>query len=218
MKTIDHKRITTSIQEYGVIAVIRMKDGDRVKKVVEAILAGGVHVIEITMTVPNAASIIESLQKDNDGSIIIGAGTVTDSDTAVRVIESGAQYVVSPILDHAIIATCFERDVLGIPGCYTPTEIHTARKSGADLVKLFPATSLGPNFIKDIRGPFPDFKLIPTGGVTVDNVGSWIAAGAAAVGIGSDLLNKEAIKNEQYGILTERAKLLVGNVQRARHG
>lgn len=217
MKTIDHKRITTSIQEYGVIAVIRMKDGDRVKKVVEAILAGGVHVIEITMTVPNAASIIESLQKDNDGSIIIGAGTVTDSGNAVRVIESGAQYVVTPILDIAIIATCFEHNVLPIPGCYTPTEIHMARKSGADLVKLFPAASLGPNFIKDIRGPFPDFKLIPTGGVTVDNVGSWIAAGAAAVGIGSDLLNKEAIKNEQYSVLTERAKLLVGNVQRARY-
>jgi 2-dehydro-3-deoxyphosphogluconate aldolase / (4S)-4-hydroxy-2-oxoglutarate aldolase len=216
MKILDIESITSSIQEYGVIAVIRMTDGDRVKRVVEAVVAGGVHAIEITMTVPNAASIIEMLQKDNDGSMIIGAGTVTDSDTAVRVIESGAQYVVSPILDQGIIATCSKHDVLCIPGCYTPTEIFTARKSGADIVKLFPATSLGPNFIKDIHGPFPDLQLIPTGGVTVDNVGSWITAGAAAVGIGSDLLNKEAIKNKQYEVLTERAKLLVSNIKTAR--
>ena len=212
----DRNRTISLIEEYKVIAIIRMTESARVKKVVEAIRAGGVYGIEITMSVPHAAEIIESLQPDNDGSVIIGAGTVTDSKTASRVIDAGAQYVVCPILDKEIIKTCQDRGILCIPGCYSPTEIHTARKAGADLIKLFPATSLGPNFIKDIRGPFPELKLIPTGGVTVENAGSWIAAGAAAVGIGSDLLKKEAIQNEQFDLLTERAKLFVGYVNRAR--
>lgn len=212
------QEVLDRILSTGVVAVIRMKDTQRLKKVIEAIRLGGVKSIEITMTVPGAVQIIADLVKTVPEDVLVGAGTVTDVETANKVIDAGAKFVVGPILNVDIIKLCNQRGVVIMPGCYTPTEIFTAWKAGADIIKVFPATSLGPKYFKDIRGPFPDLRLLPTGGVSVDNVGEWIAAGAVAVGIGSDLLDKKAIDEERYEVLTERAKRMVENFVKATKG
>ena len=200
----------------GVVAVIRMKDPGRLLKVIEAIQAGGVKCVEITMTVPGAIGIIGELVKSVPADLLIGAGTVTDVDTAKAVINSGARFVVGPILNLGIIEHCHQRDTVVIPGCFSPTEIIAGWNAGADIIKVFPATSLGPKYFKDVHGPFPDIRLMPTGGVSIDNVGEWVKAGAAAVGIGSDLLDKQAIEEGRFEVLTERAARLVRNFQAAR--
>lgn len=206
----------SSILSSGVIAVIRMKDRNKLLKVVEAISAGGVKCIEITMTVPGAVDMIRELSGKVAKDVILGAGTVTDVKTANDVIDAGARFVVGPVLNTDIIALSKKRGVVVMPGCFSPTEIHAAWKAGADIVKVFPATSLGPRYFKDIAGPFPDIRLMPTGGVTIDNVGEWIQAGAVAVGIGSDLLDKKAIEEEHYDVLTDRAQRMVRNFKEAR--
>lgn len=209
-------QVLAEITETGVIAVIRMTDSAKLIPVVQAVSAGGIRCIEITMTVPNAVAMLSEARRTVSSNIVLGAGTVTDGATAEAVMDNGAAFVVSPILDLTIIEACQRRGVVVMPGCYTPTEIFAAARRGCDLIKVFPATSLGPSFLKDIRGPFPDLRLVPTGGVTIENVGEWIAAGAAAVGIGSDLLDKAAIAKGQFEVLTERAARLAANVARAR--
>lgn len=200
----------------GTVAVVRMNDQQRVKDVIEAISLGGVKCIEITMSVPNAVEIIEKLSRTISSDIVLGAGTVTDQATAQAVIEAGARFVVSPILNLQIISICKEQNIVCIPGCFTPTEIFNGWSSGADIIKIFPARNLGPKYFKDIAGPFPQIKMMPTGGVTIENAGEWIAAGAVAVGIGSELLDTTAIKEGRFEVLTERAKTLVKNVYRAK--
>ena len=204
--------VLARIIDSGVVAVIRMKDTNRLLKVIEAVRCGGVKVIEITMTVPGAVDIIRQLSKAVPADVLIGAGTVVDEETAEKVIEAGATFVVGPVLNLGVVSLCVKRGIAVMPGCYTPTEIIAGWKAGADIIKVFPATSLGPKYFKDLRGPFPDIRLMPTGGVTIDNVGEWIAAGACAVGIGSDLLDKKAIEEERYEVLTERAARMVQNV------
>jgi len=212
----NRERVLDQILSTGVVAVIRMKDPRRLMKVVEAIRAGGVKNIEITMTVPNAVAIIRDLAKNAPPDVLVGAGTVTDASKAREVIEAGARFVVSPTTDFEVIRICKKKSVVTIPGCFTPTEILAAWKAGADIVKVFPATSLGPKYFKDLSGPFPDIRLMPTGGVTIDNVGEWVKAGAVAVGIGGDLLDKKAIEEERYEVLTERAARMVKNFQEAK--
>lgn len=203
--------VLSRIIESGVVAVIRMKDTNRLLKVIEAVRQGGVKCIEITMTVPGAVEMIRQLSTAVPPDVLIGAGTVVDEATANQVIDAGAVFVVGPVLNLGVVSLCGRRDVAVMPGCYTPTEILTAWNAGADIIKVFPATSLGPKYFKDLRGPFPDIRLMPTGGVTIDNVGEWIAAGACAVGVGSDLLDKKAIEEERYEVLTERASRMVQN-------
>ena len=205
------EEVLARIMESGVVAVIRMKDTNRLLKVIGAVRQGGVKCIEITMTVPGAVEIIRQLSKTVPPDVLLGAGTVVDEATAAQVIDAGAQFVVGPVLNLGVVALCRQRGVAVMPGCYTPTEILTAWDAGADIVKVFPATSLGPKYFKDLQGPFPDIRLMPTGGVTIDNVGEWIAAGACAVGIGSDLLDKKAIEDERYEVLTGRAARMVHN-------
>lgn len=200
----------------GVVAVIRMKDPQRLASVVEAIRVGGVKCIEITMTVPGAVEIIASMVQSVPPDVVIGAGTVTDRGTAQAVINAGARFVVGPVFNPDVVGLCRNSGVVAMPGCYTPTEILAAWEAGADIVKVFPATSLGPKYFKDIAGPFPHIRLMPTGGVTIDNVGEWVRAGAVAVGIGSDLLDKKAIDAGRYDILTERAERMVKNFREAK--
>ena len=200
----------------GVVAVIRMKDKAKLQKVIDAIQKGGVTCIEITMTVPNAVEIIRELSAAVSKDVTIGAGTVTDAKTAGEVIKAGAKFVVGPIADIEMINACRGQDVVVMPGCFTPTEIFSAWKAGADIIKVFPATSLGPKYFKDLAGPFPDIRLMPTGGVTIDNVGEWVKAGAVAVGIGSDLLDKKAIEDGRYEVLTDRAQRMVRNFREAK--
>lgn len=200
----------------GVVAVIRMKDPERLSKVVMAIREGGVKCIEITMTVPGAVDVIAALVKTAPPDVLVGAGTVTDRGTANDVVAAGAKFVVSPVFRPDVVAVTKAAGAVAIPGCFTPTEILTAWEAGADIVKVFPATSLGPKYFKDIAGPFPDIRLMPTGGVTVDNVGEWVKAGAVAVGIGSDLLDKKAIDEGRYEVLTEKAARMVRNFVEAK--
>jgi len=206
--------VKAQIAAERVVAVIRLSDPDKLIPVIEAIAKGGIRCIEITMTVPNAIELIRSVSAHVSDDICIGAGTVLDADTAHAVIDAGARFVVSPIMNPSVIATCKERDVYCAPGCYTPTEIFSAYVLGADVIKVFPATSLGPAYFKDLKGPFPYIQLMPTGGVSIDNAHEWIAAGAVAVGIGSDLLDKNAIEEGRYEVLTERAHRLAANVQK----
>lgn len=205
-----------SLLSSGVVAVIRMKDPDRLSKVVMAIREGGVKCIEITMTVPGAVEIIASMVKNSPPDVIVGAGTVTDRGTANEVLAAGAKFVVSPVFRQDVVAAAKAAGAVAIPGCYTPTEILTAWEAGADIVKVFPATSLGPKYFKDVAGPFPHIRLMPTGGVTVDNVGEWVKAGAVAVGIGGDLLDKKAIDEGRYEVLTEKAARMARNFVEAK--
>ncbi len=210
------KETLSQILSSGVIAVIRMKDTRQLLKVIEAIQVGGVKCIEITMTVPGAVDIISQISRSSPSDVIIGAGTVTEKIAAIDVIKAGARFVVGPALNLDILDVCRERDTVCMPGCFSPTEILAGWNAGADVIKVFPATSLGPKYFKDIAGPFPQIRLMPTGGVTIENVGEWVAAGAAAVGIGNDLLDKKAIEEEKYSVLTERAQRLTNNFQEAK--
>jgi 2-dehydro-3-deoxyphosphogluconate aldolase/(4S)-4-hydroxy-2-oxoglutarate aldolase len=204
------------IQELGVVAVIRMKDAAKLRRVVDAIAAGGVRAIEVTMTVPGAIELIATLARSLPPEIVLGAGTVTDAATARAVIDAGARYVVSPVFRREVIAACHERDVASAPGCFTPTEILDAHDFGADVIKIFPATALGPQFIKDVRAPLPQVRLMPTGGVSLDNAGDWIKAGAVAVGVGSALLDTRAIDEGRFDVLTSNARRIVASVAAAR--
>ena len=205
-----------TIQRLGVVAVIRMKDAAKLRAVVEAIAEGGVRAIEITMTVPDAVALIANLAAALPSSILLGAGTVTDAATARAVIDAGARFVVGPVFRRDVIDACHARDVAAAPGCFSPTEILDAHEHGADIVKVFPATALGPSYLKDVRAPLPQLRLMPTGGVTLDNAGDWIRAGAIAVGVGSALLDATAIEEGRLEVLANSARRIVASVASAR--
>ena len=208
--------IVSRIEDLGVVAVIRLQDPARLRAVIDAIAAGGVRVLEITMTVPKAIEMIAAIAPTLPKGFLIGAGTVLDGPTATRAAQAGAQFIVSPVFRKEVITAAHVRDVPAIPGCMTPTEILEAADAGADIVKLFPATTLGPGFIKDIRAPLPQIRVMPTGGVTIDNAGDWIRAGAVAVGVGSALLDSAAIAEGRYKVIEDNARRIVANVAAAR--
>jgi 2-dehydro-3-deoxyphosphogluconate aldolase/(4S)-4-hydroxy-2-oxoglutarate aldolase len=207
---------TCAIETMGVVAVIRLKDPAKLRAVVDALAEGGVRALEVTMTVPGAVELIRQLAPTLPAGFLLGAGTVTDVATAAAVIDAGAKFVVGPVFRPDVIRACHERDVPVMPGCFSPTEIFAAHECGADIVKVFPATSLGPQFIKDVRAPLPQVKLMPTGGVSLDNAGDWIRAGAVAVGIGSALIDAKAIDSGRFDVITGYAKRVVANVAAAR--
>jgi 2-dehydro-3-deoxyphosphogluconate aldolase / (4S)-4-hydroxy-2-oxoglutarate aldolase len=208
--------VTAQIESLAVIAVIRLKDPAKLRAVVDALTKGGVRALEVTMTVPGAVDLIRELAPTLPPEFLLGAGTVVDADTARAVIDAGARFVVGPVFRPEVIAACHERGVPAIPGCFSPTEILAAHDCGADIVKVFPATMLGPQFIKDVGAPLPQVKLMPTGGVTLDNAGEWIRAGAAAVGLGSALLEAKAIEGGRFDVITGNARRVVENVAAAR--
>lgn len=196
-----------------VIAVIRMSDTEKLARVVEAVKAGGVKAIEITMTTPFALEIIATMAKKKAPDVLVGAGTVLDPETAVQAIHAGADFIVSPVTVPAMITVCRRYDTLVAPGAFSPTEILNAWQSGADIVKVFPATSVGPKYFKDILGPLPQVRLMPTGGVSLENARDFIAAGACCVAIGTALLDKKAIEAGNWDILTQKAKALVDSMK-----
>lgn len=206
------EEILNQVIERKAVAVIRLKDSEKLKKVIDALAIGGVTVAEITMTVPNAIALIKKISNEVSNNIIVGVGSILNSETAKAAIDAGAKYVVSPILKEEIINTAHEYDVPAMPGCFTPTEIYKAYELGADVIKVFPADSLGINFFKGVLAPMPFLKLMPTGGVTLTNVADWLKAGAVAVGLGNALLNNDAIENENYELLTQNAKTIVDGI------
>lgn len=208
--------VVEAVERAGIVAIIRMKDPAKVRAVFDAIAEGGVRVIEVTMSVPGAVDLIRELAGALPDGCILGAGTVLDAETAGRVIDAGAAFVVSPVLRREVIAACHAREAAIMPGCFSPTEILDAWEAGADIVKVFPATALGPGYLKDVRGPLPQVKLMPTGGVTLDNAGDWIRAGAVAVGVGTALLDTAAIAGGHYDRLRANAERIVASVRAAR--
>ncbi|HCS48553.1 MAG: 2-dehydro-3-deoxyphosphogluconate aldolase [Candidatus Aminicenantes bacterium RBG_19FT_COMBO_58_17] len=192
-----------------VIAVIRMSDTGKLARVVEAIKKGGVRAIEITMTTPSALDLIAEMAKRKSAGTVVGAGTVLDAATAEKVIRAGAEFVVSPVTNFDVIAACRRNDTFVAPGAFSPTEIVAAWEKGADVVKVFPATSVGPKYFQDLKGPLPQVRLMPTGGVNVENAREFIRSGACCVAIGTALLDKKAIAAEDWDVLTDKAKALM---------
>lgn len=210
--------IVQAIETCGVVGIVRMKDPARLPQVVEALAEGGVRTLEITMTVPGAVALIRRTAAALPEGFLLGAGTVVDAETTREVIEAGARFIVSPVFRPEVIAAAHAHGVAVLPGCLTPTEILSAWDCGADLIKVFPATAFGPGYVRDLHGPLPDVKIVPTGGVTVENAGDWIRAGAAAVGVGSALLDAEAIASGNYARIAQNARRIIANVNAARSG
>jgi len=208
--------IIQALISQGAIAVIRMSDTQKLKKVIEAIHKGGVSAIEITMTTPNALRVIEETANSMGDVAQVGVGSVLDPETARLAINAGATFVVSPIFKSEIIYTAHRYDLPGIVGAFTPTEILTAHEHGSDMVKVFPADILGMAFFKAIKAPMPHLQLMPTGGVSLTNAGDWIKAGACAVAVGTALLDKKAIAEEDYPKLTENARTLCQSITQGR--
>jgi 2-dehydro-3-deoxyphosphogluconate aldolase/(4S)-4-hydroxy-2-oxoglutarate aldolase len=207
-------QVLAGIMAAKVVAVIRMKDAARLAHVAAALLRGGVGVLEVTMTVPGAVEIIREMARTKAPGTLVGAGTVLDAGTATDVIAAGADFVVSPITDWETVQACRDAGVLVAPGAFTPTEIAAAWRGGADIVKVFPATSLGPQFFRDLRGPLPAIRLMPTGGVTIENAAEFLAAGAAAVGIGTALVDAKAVEAGDWKALEARARRLMASLVR----
>jgi len=211
------KDLVETLKKNGSVAVIRLNDSKKIIEVTEAILAGGVSGIEITMTTPNALQVIEELARKMGNEIQLGVGSVLDAKTAQSAIDAGAEFVVSPVYKKEIIETAHRNDKAAMPGCFTPGEILAAWEAGADVVKVFPADVLGMAFFKAVKAPMPHLQLMPTGGVDLDNAGDWLKAGACAVGIGTALLDKKAIAENDFKKLTENALRLSNSIARARN-
>ncbi|MEZ4766757.1 MAG: bifunctional 4-hydroxy-2-oxoglutarate aldolase/2-dehydro-3-deoxy-phosphogluconate aldolase [Calditrichia bacterium] len=208
--------IVQKIIDDGAVAVIRMSDSHKLLRVAEALLEGGISALEITMTTPNALKVIEEASRQLPGEVLIGVGSVLDSETARLAINAGAKYVVSPIFKTEIVQTAHRYNLPVMPGCFTPTEILTAHEAGADIVKVFPADVVGMPFFKAIKAPMPHLNLMPTGGVSLTNAGDWLKAGACAVGVGGALLDKQAIADGNFAKLTENARILRQSIQSVR--
>ena len=204
------------VEACGVVAVIRLQDSSKLRAVIDALAAGGVKALEVTMTVPRAIELIGEIAPTLPPDFVIGAGTVVDPDTAHAAILAGARFIVGPVLRPAVIDVCHRYDVAVMPGCFSPTEILTAWEAGADVVKVFPATALGPSYFKDIRGPLPQLKLMPTGGVSLENAGDWIRAGAVAIGVGTALVDAKTVAAGDFAAISDRAARFVEAVRAAR--
>lgn len=203
------------IEETGIVAVVRAENAEQALQISEAVKAGGIQAIEITMTVPGAVDVIKELASNyKNNEILIGAGSVLDAETARACLLAGAEYIVSPSLDLETIKLCNRYQKAVMPGAMSVTEVVKAMEAGADVVKIFPATLFGPKIIKAIKGPLPQAPLLPTGGVSLDNVGEWIKAGSFAVGVGSALT--AGAKRGDYKEVTETAREFIKRIKTAR--
>ncbi len=205
-----------ALLDSGVIAVVRMQEKADLRAAARALAAGGVGAVEITLTTPGAIDAIGELVADGEPGCVVGAGTVLDQAAARSVMDAGARFVVSPTLNSAVIRLCRERDIPCVPGAFTPTEILEAWRAGAPLVKLFPAAAVGPGYLRDVLAPLPFVRLVPSGGVTLENAADWIRAGAAAISVGSALVSPALVAGESTAELTARARSFVECVARAR--
>ncbi len=203
------------ILETGVVSIIRMKTSNHIMRVVESLQAGGVNTWEITLNTPNALQFIEKIAAE-DGSSLIGAGTVLDAAMAKKAIDAGAKFLVTPVVKPDIVVAAHQHEIPVFMGAFSPTEILTAHECGADMVKLFPAGIHGLPYFGAVQGPLMGIKLMPTGGVTPDNAGEWIHAGAHAVGIGSSLIQPEVVLSGNFSRITDLSKRLIKNIINAR--
>lgn len=201
----------------GLIPVIRVTSAQEAMDVSDAIKEGGISLIEITMSVQGAIDVIKELTKKYKDEIIMGAGTILDPETARAALLAGAQFIVTPTLNLEVIQMAHRYSAVVVPGAMTPTEILTAWNAGADMVKVFPAAQLGgPEYLKALKGPLPQILLVPTGGVNLQNAGAFIKAGASAIGVGGELVDKKAVKERKFNVITENARAFLKAVREAR--
>jgi 2-dehydro-3-deoxyphosphogluconate aldolase / (4S)-4-hydroxy-2-oxoglutarate aldolase len=211
------KDVLQRIRDTGLIPVVRAESADQAMRAVAAIKAGGVGVLEVTMTVPGAIGVIKELTAAFGDEALIGAGTVLDPETARACIEAGAQFIVSPALNEKTIAFCRDNDVAVFPGALTPTEVVRAWNAGADAVKVFPAGAVGgASYLKALKAPLPQIELVPTGGVSLKTAADFIKAGAMALGVGADLVDPRALREGREELITERARQFLEIVREAR--
>jgi 2-dehydro-3-deoxyphosphogluconate aldolase/(4S)-4-hydroxy-2-oxoglutarate aldolase len=213
----DKNSVRKRILEIGVVPVVRASSPREAMLAVEAVAEGGIPIVEITMTVPGAADVIRELAKTKSADILIGAGTVLDAETAKKCCDAGAQFLVSPGLDLETLAFAVKEKILIMAGALTPTEIITAWKAGSDFVKVFPCGQVGgAKYIKAVRGPLPQIPLVPTGGVNLNTAAEFIEAGAAALGVGGELVQADALKAGKREVIAENSRRFVAIVREAR--
>jgi 2-dehydro-3-deoxyphosphogluconate aldolase/(4S)-4-hydroxy-2-oxoglutarate aldolase len=204
------------ILDGGIVAVVRARTGDRLADVVKALADGGVRAAEITFTVPDAVEVIRTVRRSVGDSVCLGAGTVLDPETARAAILAGAEYIVAPNLNLDVIRLCRRYDVAVMPGAFTPTEVVAAWEAGADVVKIFPADVGGPGFLKALRGPLPQIRMMPTGGVDLNTAEAFLKAGACCLGLGGSLVEPKAVEEGDFARLRDLASQYVGIVRRYR--
>jgi len=205
------------IREVGIIPVVRAANADEARRAVDAICAGGIPIIEITMTVPGAPDMIRQLVRDFGNRVLTGAGTVTTAQQAEICMDAGAQFLVSPGLSVPVVQAATRRSILALPGALTPTEVMAAMDAGAKIIKIFPCSSAGgPKHIKALKAPFPDGRFVPTGGVNLATAPEYLSAGAFALGVGADLVDLQALRRNEPSKIVAMAKALVAAVAQAR--
>src|SRR5437773_5929820 len=202
------------VLDVGIVAVVRSPDQQQLVEVCRALADGGVTVVEMTMTVPNALDVLRQVRQALGDRLLLGAGTVLDAETARAVLLAGAEYVVAPTVNLDVIRLCQRYDKLVMPGAFTPTEILTAWEAGADIVKVFPADVVGPAFFKAMRGPLPQIRLMPTGGVDLTTAAAFLQAGACCLGVGSQLVEPEAVAKRNFDRIRDLARQYAALVQR----
>jgi 2-dehydro-3-deoxyphosphogluconate aldolase/(4S)-4-hydroxy-2-oxoglutarate aldolase len=213
----DKTKIMQHMHELGLVPVLRASSAEEAITIADAILAGGVNILEVTMTVPGAIRVIEQLANHHGSKLLLGAGTVLDPETARSCILAGAQFIVSPALDLRTIELCRRYSVPIMPGALTPTEIVTAWQAGADVVKVFPCSALGgAKYLQALKGPLPQIQLIPTGGVSLATAEGFLAAGAFALGVGGDLVDAKAAREGRTSVITENAQKYISIVKKFR--
>jgi 2-dehydro-3-deoxyphosphogluconate aldolase/(4S)-4-hydroxy-2-oxoglutarate aldolase len=214
MARLSRDQVLDRIAREWIVAVVRAGSQEQARKVAEALRLGGVSIIEITYTCPDPPAIIQALSQESAGDLLVGAGTVCTADEARAALDAGAQFIVSPGLVDEVIVTARTRDTAVMPGAVTPTEIIAANRLGADVIKLFPGSTFGPEYAKAIRGPFPKLRFMPTGGVSLANLREWKEAGVTAVGVGGELVLKDAMQSGRYEAITARARAFVEAIKR----
>ena len=201
------------IKKSKLVAVLRYESPEPLTEVIRATVAGGINVIEVTMTVPNAADLIrQTADEFSDDEVLLGAGTVMSPEAAKAAVDAGAKFCVAPHFDQATVTYCNEQNIFVCPGAFTATEAHHAASSGADAIKIFPANIGGPQYVKDLLGPLPDLKIMVTGGVDVVTAPQFLRSGAIAVGVGGALFNRKMIETKDWGGITANARSLVACV------
>ena len=200
----------------GIVAIIRAPSSEQLGRVARALYEGGIDIIEVTFTVPRALEILAEVRRDLGDKVLLGAGTVLDPETARAAILAGAEFVVSPVVNLDVIRLCNRYDKLVMPGAFTPTEILTAWDAGADVIKVFPAEIGGPAFLKAVKGPLPQVRLLPTGGVNLDTLADFVGAGACAVGLGSALVEKQAVERGDMDRIRDLAGQYVAKLRQIR--